>query len=148
MTTNEQLRSLPLADGHLLVESVGNEIRFWVVAEGATKVRRLGRSTVLPGCAGRRSERVLMRERPINETEKSAHHIDQILPAPELTSARLYNHKNRAIGAALALSVFPEAPVVHLFYSGHGPSGQYWNFSENTGRYSFSAIEIALGKVS
>lgn len=119
--TNNTLERLPLLASDLVVEVVGSEVRFWTVfvENGKTRVRHIGRSyscfrsrylqsMCVGGCAS--------------------------MEARQVTSARIYNRKDRRAGAVLALEAAriltgEEPKVVHLFYNGRGPSGNLWNFA-------------------
>ena len=115
--TNETLTAGKINAGDVCVECIGAELRFWKVQEDGHKLKLMGRSFAM------------LRQRFLH-LEPTGH-----VPAADLTSARIYSRKDRAAGAALVRHYFPGTGTVHLFYSGHGPSGDMAGFS-STGHYT------------
>ena len=105
----QALVKLDVAVGDLMVEVIGSEVRFWRVTELKSpylyKCTRVGTSLTVFG------KRTLMRT------------AESMEAASDLTSARVYNRKDPAAGAALVRKYFPDCKRMHLYYAGCGPSG-------------------------
>lgn len=92
-----------LAEGDLVVESIGAELRFWSrVDKGYRNIAK----TIM--CFGERS--LLL----YNDTVHN-----EIIAAPDLTVSKVYK-KNTA---ELLNKYFPDYKMAHLYYAGNGPSG-------------------------
>jgi len=121
--------SLPIQHGDLIIEAVGQEVRFWVAKteDGKTKVYQIAR------CYS------FMRQRVLQAGDGKV-----LRDAPDLTPTRVYNRKDRRAGAMVALAAGVEVTQsaidrVHLFYHGRGPSGSQWGFPAPNDRYSFDS---------
>jgi hypothetical protein len=117
--TSENLTAGEIKAGEMCVECIGAEVRFWIVQENGHTLKLAGRSYSW------------MRQRVLQlEGERTS-----TVPAADLTSARCYNRRDRAAGAALVRRYFPGTGTVHFFYAGHGPSGAMAGFSSQ-GHYT------------
>lgn len=113
--------------GDMLVENIGNEVRFWhaISVEGKIRVRLTARSWVF------------MRERVLQSVSGNT-----IVPAADLTVAKLYSKKDPQNGMTLLLKYFPETAVAHFCYSGCGPSGHRWGFGKGWRTLSSARVEV------
>ena len=122
-TTKQQLKALPVAAGDMFIEAIGAEVRFWQVLPDGRKLRRIGTSCTMLRCG-----RSLVN---YDDAGKMT-----LTSAIDLTVTRIYNRKDPAAGAALVRRYLPEVTgALHFCYSGCGPSGQRWGFS-NDSRYT------------
>jgi hypothetical protein len=101
----------------LHIEAVGNEVRFWAQSTENERIRLLATSMVFIG------KRMVL----WHETGKMGN-------AAKLTCARVYKKDESAVG--LINSFFEGFTEAVLYYSGHGPSGNYWGFYPDKAGYT------------
>ncbi|TXH12140.1 MAG: hypothetical protein E6R03_13465 [Hyphomicrobiaceae bacterium] len=117
-----------LQPGDMLVEVIGNEVRFWnaITVDGKMRVRLTARSYTM------------FRERVLQDNSSA-----KFVPASDLTPRKLYNAKDRQKGMSLLRQYFPDVAVAHFFYSGRGPSGHHWGFFPNS-HYTLTSAPVEV----